>query len=187
MNRSAFRVCSWALVVGLLAACGGHEVTVPPAVDAGPRCAPRVSGDTRWAQYAMPGTAGHPRRYEIAGTRSQETVIDCVTGLEWQRSVEHFGYTEQAFAVELCGVLTYAGYTDWRLPSRIELVTLVDYSVAAPGPTIDVTAFPETLGVAFWAASPGAILPHTGSAISFRDGSGGNYGTTTSLPWRCVR
>jgi len=37
------------------------------------------------------------------------------------------------------------GFTDWHLPSREELSTLVDTSIFFPGPTISKTFFPEPL------------------------------------------
>jgi hypothetical protein len=36
------------------------------------------------------------------------------------------------------------GHTDWRMPAREDLRSLVDHSVAYPGPTIDQAYFPNT-------------------------------------------
>jgi hypothetical protein len=59
------------------------------------------------------------------------------------------GYKNAVNASALCG------YTDWRLPTADELQSLVDYSVAYPGPTIDGTWFPNTPSYCwYWSASP---------------------------------
>jgi hypothetical protein len=180
MNRCTIGLC--VLVMTALSACGDDDVT--PGADAGPsRCAPPPSGDTRWAQYPMPGTPGHPRSYQVMGTPGAETVIDCVTGLEWQRTVDASIYT-QAEAITHCDRLTLAGYADWRLPARIELVTLVDYSTEFPA--IDATAFPVTPGESFWSASSVAGLTD-GCGIDFSNGAAYGYGGASDHRVRCVR
>ena len=190
MNRCAVGL-AYALAIVALGACGGDDVTPgdagPPDAGPPPRCAPLPTGDTRWAQYPMPGTPRHPRSYEVTGTPDSEAVIDCATGLEWQRAVDPGIYT-QADAGAYCDGLTLAGYTDWRLPSRVELVTLVNYAVAEPGPTIDATAFPGTPGDVFWSASAAGGRSSAGWGVGFDRGyafSGFNAANTYRV--RCVR
>jgi formylglycine-generating enzyme required for sulfatase activity len=79
------------------------------------------------------------------------TVLDNVTGLVWQRDVPSGDYTWQE-AMDYCASLSLRGCA-WRLPTRIELVSLVDFTKADPGPTIDTTAFPNTPGDWFWSSS----------------------------------
>jgi hypothetical protein len=53
-------------------------------------------------------------------------------------------YIKALNAAKLCGL------TDWYLPSRFELNTIVDTSVALPGPTLPKIYFPESLGGKYW-------------------------------------
>jgi hypothetical protein len=44
--------------------------------------------------------------------------------------------------------------TGWRLPTRSELRSLVDYSTDFPGPLIEKTYFPNTRGNPYWSSNP---------------------------------
>ncbi len=151
---------------------GAVDSSVPDfgSPDVGPRCAPtpRMTAAT-WARYPLPDTAGHPRSYQLRGTWPYQTEIDCVTGLEWQRTVGAASYT-QAEAITYCDDLELAGYTDWQLPSTIELMTLVDYTVPDPGPAIDTDAFPGTPAAIFWSSSSAAGMSSKGWFVHFANG-----------------
>jgi len=49
------------------------------------------------------------------------------------------------------------GYTDWRLPYKEDLRSIVDYSVGAPGLAIDTGYFPNATTTKYWSASPYAV------------------------------
>ena len=53
-------------------------------------------------------------------------------------------YIKAINAKKLCGL------TDWYLPSRFELNTIVDTSVAFPGPALPKAFFPELLAGQYW-------------------------------------
>ncbi len=158
--------------------------------DMGGFCSPtlvRPSGDVRWPQYPMPGSAGHPRGYHVNTVAAgEETVTDCVTGLEWQRAVDPSSFS-QAEAIAHCDGLTYAGFSDWRLATRVELVTLLDYAVATPGPTIDTVAFPGTPAEVFWSGSAIAGTPSMGWFVRFDSGAVDYTGVIYGGRARCVR
>ncbi|MBI3147271.1 MAG: DUF1566 domain-containing protein [Betaproteobacteria bacterium] len=70
-------------------------------------------------------------------------------------------------ATNLCG------HNDWRMPTIHELFNLADRSIASPGPTIDVTYFPNTLASYFWSGSPGAGDSDGAWGVGFTDGYDG--------------
>lgn len=54
------------------------------------------------------------------------TVTDTSTCLMWQQgTTEHLNWEE---AISFCENLTLGEYEDWRLPSRNELQSLMDYT-----------------------------------------------------------
>ena len=108
----------------------------------------------------------------LNGTSTQ--VKDQVTRLIWQRTQASSTYNWTA-ALSYCSTTLTLGSQTWRLPTVRELGTLVDYTIAPPGPTINVTAFPGTAQNAFWASSSFAGGPVAGVAgfawlVVFRGG-----------------
>jgi hypothetical protein len=93
-----------------------------------------------------PASTGLPRPASYTAN-ADGTITDQVTKLTWEGSVETKTYMQDE-AVAHCA----AKGGGWRLPTRLELVSLVDYSIAAPGPTID-PIFKGTPGTTFWSAS----------------------------------
>jgi hypothetical protein len=78
----------------------------------------------------------------------------------------------------------------WRVPTKDELLSIVDLSVPAPGPTIDATAFPITPAACFWTSSPfnpssdGRTNSYWG--IDFGHGSAVLTDVTAKCNVRCV-
>jgi outer membrane protein assembly factor BamB len=86
-------------------------------------------------------------RFSAAG---DGTVYDLDTGLMWQQGSAPGTYTwEQALAY--CESLNAAGYSDWRLPTWKEYVSIVDYSRMTQ--TIYTSAFPGLLGEYHWSST----------------------------------
>ena len=83
--------------------------------------------------------------------------------------------------------LGLCGFTDWRVPARDELHSLVDYGTALVGPTIDAGYFPNTRAGGYWAASPDAGSTVNAWATDFSYGSGLVFGKGTGLSLRLVR
>jgi hypothetical protein len=53
-------------------------------------------------------------------------VLDNLTGLMWARNANMWGGLSWTNALSVCETLNYGGYTDWRLPNRRELLSLID-------------------------------------------------------------
>jgi hypothetical protein len=121
----------------------------PPNFEAGP---PPGDGaaPVSWAKWKMPnyGEAGLPNlpTYTVADAGDGGVVTDNITGLVWQQSTQTPVTFEDALGV--C-------HAPWRLPKRIELVTLIDYSAGAIGskPFIDTTFFPGVSTERVWTSS----------------------------------
>jgi hypothetical protein len=140
-----------------------------------------------FAEWPMPNPPStnlpNPQVYDA----SQEpgVVVDAVTGLEWQRNVDP-GTLDWSGAASYCARVAMGG-GGFRLPSRIELLSLVDFTKS--GPLIDATAFPDTPSNYFWTSSPVAADPSQAWSVYF------GFGTTIASPSkatssydvRCVR
>lgn len=87
-----------------------------------------------------------PPAYETEGG----VVRDLVTGLEWERDADP-GSFDWWGARAHCAALAFDG-GGWRLPSRVELVSLLEFSRITP--TIDVDAFPTATSEFYWTSSP---------------------------------
>jgi hypothetical protein len=135
----------------------------------------------------------HPASYD---TKLAGLVIDKVTGRMWERNVNPTpcsgGATcVQGAAADYCSANRTGGYADWRLPTALELVSIVDFTVGSPGPTIDAVAFPGTPPEYFWTSmnfngggtAPSGWLVGFESGVTYYDISGGS----DKFRVRCVR
>ena len=103
--------------------------------------------------------------YVSVTENDEEMIFDKSTNLYWQKGSAQVETWDEALSY--CETLEYAGYTDWRLPNKNELITLIDYSKAGeevvssfPGMTPDVF-LSSTGGYGPWLGSmgDGAVFP----------------------------
>jgi hypothetical protein len=164
----------------MLVACGSET----PG-DEQPTCSP-ISEPQTWASWPMPNPTAtrlpHPTRYEVDEARG--IVNDSVTGLSWQRD---FSPTPLMWddAKSYCSCASFGGEHGWRLPSRIELVSLEDFTRASP--TIDSAAFPATPDENFWTSSPVIINPGLVYLVYFQNGHTTYSQFDYEYRARCVR
>ena len=117
----------------------------------------------------------HPKSYDT--TSIDGVVVDNVTGLQWQQVVDGpsdggTGLYTWNQAKTTCANLPLAG-GGWRLPTRIELVSILD--TTRSNPSINVTAFPDTPPDAFWASTVLVGVPSSAWIIYLSDGSASYY------------
>lgn len=126
------------------------------------------------------------------------TVTDNNTGLMWQKQDDGTTYnwyqasgtydaTYNTTLQDVCGSFVLGGYSDWRLSSRKELITIVDYAIPYPLPTIGITYFPNTKSSNYWSSTTYAYYPVRAWSVGFGGGSVSNSFTGKSGTYNYVR
>jgi hypothetical protein len=143
--------------------------------------------DPNWNQWPLPNSqvdvsAGAPNLASYTDN-GNGTVTDNVTGLMWQQAVQEAMYYTWAQAVAYCPTLTLAGHSDWRLPTRIELLSIVDFG---RDPAINTTYFLST-STYLWSSSPLARSSSNAWYVNFSDGNSYYVDVSGTNNFRCVR
>ncbi|MCI5190018.1 MAG: DUF1566 domain-containing protein, partial [Candidatus Electrothrix sp. AS4_5] len=136
------------------------------------------------------------------------TVTDTKTGLMWKRcteglsgdNCEHGKAEEYTYddAIKRFKHVSYAGYSDWRLPIIDELKTLVDCSKGvmkdsgrcnkgSKRPTINQQLFPNTEKRAYWSGSSLADRADFAWSVNFSYGYSYTYPHSSSVAVRLLR
>ena len=116
------------------------------------------------------------------------TVSDQYTGLMWQQDTADKRMTWES-ALSYCEDLTLAGYTDWRLPNRNELQSLVDKQPDANGDINIAKVFPDTfMTYPYWTSTHQAVFPDSVWGVHFAFGNVVSNQQTYNLDYvRAVR
>jgi len=109
------------------------------------------------------------------------TVTDNNTGLMWQKEDDGTPRTWDA-AGSYCSSLG----ADWRLPTKKELMSIVDYSIPFPGPTIN-SIFTNTKQFGYWSSTTGSGDPNGAWTVYFNGGYVGGDVMSGGVYVRCVR
>jgi len=144
-----------------------------------------IAAPNAWARWVMPNPArsGLPNPASYTVSDSGNRVTDDVTGLVWQRNVDSRSYTWDE-GKQHCACANIDGVTDWRLPSRIELASIADFTTA--NPSIDSNAFPGTPSESFWASSVLNSDPGLGWLVYFANGHSSYSDVGYTYRVRCV-
>jgi hypothetical protein len=134
--------------------------------------------DFEWPHWQLP--AEPPTGYSTDAA----TVSDPTTGLLWQRSVPDTTMTWSE-AKAYCPALVLDGLRGWRVPSTIELLSIVDPTRAMP--SIDPAAFPCTPATSFWASTPDPTTVGNAWYVYFGTGYSQTATALSSIRVRCVR
>lgn len=116
-----------------------------------------------------------------------EIVRDTATGLMWAVAFsDPLDYAEAEKYVAELNAKKHCGFDDWRLPTRVELLTLGDDTRYAPA--IDTDAFPGTPSEWFWTGTDYAGDKNMYAwAVGFGVGHIHTFGHSNSYRVRAVR
>ncbi len=148
-------------------------------------CAPANCGTHAWACWPMPNdpSSGLPNlaRYKDMG---DSTIRDEVTCLLWEQNPPSQGYSQES-AMARCASDESLPGSGWRLPTRIELASIADYTKRTPPQLSEV--FKNTqLNPPYWSASMVHSQPLAWT-LRFYDGVFEAVDTSTWFESRCVK
>jgi len=128
-----------------------------------------------WAQKLACAVGNCPRFIELADWNS-EAVLDRETGLVWEKSpaitggLNGSGLKDWFSAQSDCNQLAKGNRKGWRVPTLQELASLVDPSVASPGPTLPAGhPFHNVQSSTYWSATTFSNL-NTAWTVTFSSG-----------------
>ena len=123
------------------------------------------------------------------------TVVHAATGLMWKQCKEGLSgaacSTGAATFLQWPDALTaaknssVAGFSDWRLPNKQELESIVDDTCSSPA--INSTVFPGTISNYTWTSTTNADFPDAAWVVYFGDGSTTSYSKPYGYVVRLVR
>ena len=117
--------------------------------------------------------------FESTTVNSNVIVTDTETGLTWQKTYSTDKKTWQE-ALDYCENLNYAG-TDWRLPNKNELMSLVNYEKSI------ASNFPGISNNQFWSSSTNANNIAYAWSVSFSSGYAYSTDKSDTYYVRCIR
>jgi len=130
----------------------------------------RVSGYSKSFGYSVRAVRGEQAQSNSMVDNGDGTVTDAITGLMWQKDTAPGTYTWQE-ALAYAEGLMLAGYSNWRLPNRNELQTLVDYS--RYNQTIDPLLASNTVSSVYWSSTTKASSTNLAWIVYFSYGNVG--------------
>ena len=146
------------------------------------------------ALLALAASTGHAAGRYAVSADGQE-VTDSTTRLTWRRCAEGMRWDGKAcsgkllkysYAMAKQRAAANGGGKSWRIPTRDELVGLVDMG-RKKKPRIDTEAFPQTPSAPFWASRPGSDDNLNAWLVNFGNGKvHANLGQA-KFPLRLVR
>ena len=95
------------------------------------------------------------------------TITDTYTGLMWQKDTTSDKNWKDA--LDTCHKLELAGYTDWRLPGKEVLRSIVDYTQYAA--SLNKQFFPQSASTAYWTSTTDQQQMNNAWCIHFQYGN----------------
>jgi hypothetical protein len=116
------------------------------------------------------------------------TVMDLGTNLCWQRDFSTAGTMSWGQAKTYCNALSLGGNSDWKLPSKQELISITDLSRSSPAIVGgNDNKFTNVLNSYYWSISTYGPTTTSAWGVGFNDGRGNDGGKTGSYYVACVR
>lgn len=119
-----------------------------------------------------------------------DVAIDLATGLMWavdgnEAGCNNGGDSTWEGAIAYANNLSFAGFSDWRLPNILELISIHDYSIDVPA--LQEPPFSNTKTETYWAST--TLNPQTTWAWSVNADDGLTEQHSKLIPkyLRCVR
>jgi len=113
---------------------------------------------------------------------TNQTITDQQSGLTWTKSSEGIQYTWQD-AISYCNELVFADHTDWRLPGKFELESIVDYGKFLPA----ANEIFDCEGSFYWSSTAHRGNPEYAWSVFCNDGADHWVHKSNNYYVRCVR
>jgi hypothetical protein len=136
------------------------------------------------ADWPMPDSAPGAKRVPSYDTSTSGVVKDRVTGLWWEANVDLNTYT-WANAGSHCDVLVLDSRSDWRLPTKIELESIIDH--AASSLALNPAFFSPGSEQEYWTSSTNIDAVDSKWTVWFADGGSYRAFASSEARARCVR
>ena len=121
-------------------------------------------------------------------TKENGVVTDSKTTLKWQDDYSDNGDSIKSAkwtdAIDYCEGLSLNGQSDWRLPNKKELLSIVDYDRYNPNIS---PVFQKTTSNVYWSSTTSLIVTNSAYLVNFSYGGVGSYRKSQSFYVRCVR
>lgn len=144
------------------------------------------NGDAQVPRWTVPADAPPSTSYTISNTPDGALVTDSLTGLTWQDNAEP---TSQPWndANAYCNDLAYGGSSEWRLPTRMEAISVLTFDPTMSKAPTFAPVFSSVSGPnCFWTSTAHLYSPTGHWVVDVLVGAVEDA-STTKCAARCVR
>jgi hypothetical protein len=100
------------------------------------------------------------------GQNNDATCSGTAAMYNWYQATGTYDASYNPSTQNVCGSLPLAG-GGWRVPSKKELTSIVDYSIPSPEPTIQQSRFPSTVADSYWSSTTYASSLSSAWVVNF--------------------
>lgn len=136
-------------------------------------------GDDGFLQKGTVGTSAS-RRFIVGNEAESTCIIDQQTGLMWVKDVGavNSGGSSWSDAISIASDGNWCGHSDWRLPNRNELRSLVNYGQSSLATWLNSQGFIGVQDSYYWSSTTYALNTDDAWFIGISDSSVGNVNKT---------